>query len=219
MGMDTACCLWALFPMWSPQHLPGLPIIFPVPTQQCCVFSWKKIIFSLLFSLTVLTWVQHRGSAASLAGPGTLIPLEELPAPQSRGSAPSVGFQHPILGRVEASGRWRERGWLWQHYFCPPVWNGFLFISACVFSLLGIDTHKMKCSDMGSVRRMLLSQRHGLLTQTLLITTETGTGGHPQGDVAVGLRAPRAAGIFGVPEPEGLLGVQGCRGGWAARGC
>lgn len=84
-------------------------------------------------------------------------------------------------------GCWQEQGRLQQHYFCPPVWNGFLFISACVFSLLGIDTHKMKCSDMGSVRRMLLSQRHGLLTQTLLITSETGKGGHPGGDVAVGL--------------------------------
>lgn len=70
-------------------------------------------------------------------------------------------------------------------YFCPPVWNGFLFISACVFSLLGIDTQKMKCSDMGSVRRTRLSHRHGLLTQTLLITTEMGGGGQQGGNAGV----------------------------------
>lgn len=120
-----------------------------------------------------------------------------------------LGFQHPVFGRVEASGRWFEQGWLWLHYFCPPVWNGFLFISACVFSLLGIDTHKMKCSDMGSVRRMLLSRRHGLLTQTLLITTETGKGGHPQGDEAVGLHSPKSAGVFELPKPEGSWGSPG----------
>lgn len=46
----TACWLWALFPVWNPQHLP---IILPVLTQQFCVFSWEKKktknIFSLLF--------------------------------------------------------------------------------------------------------------------------------------------------------------------------
>lgn len=131
-----------------------------------------------------------------------------------------VGFQRPVFGWVEAvaAGRWRERGRLRQHYFCPPVWNGFLFISACVFSLLGIDTHKMKCSDMGSVRRTLLSRRHGLLTQTPLITSRRargGTeGGHPDGDVAVRLRSPKAAGIFGVAKPPVLLGLSwGFRGG------
>lgn len=46
---------WALFPTWNMQHPP---IIFPVPSQQRCVFSWKqkkKIIFSLLFSPLCVT--------------------------------------------------------------------------------------------------------------------------------------------------------------------
>lgn len=131
-----------------------------------------------------------------------------------------MGFQHPIFGWLEAVGCWQEQGRLQQHYFCPPVWNGFLFISACVFSLLGIDTHKMKCSDMGSVRRMLLSQRHGLLTQTLLITSETGKGGHRGGTWPLG--SPKAARILGVAKAEGsqhCWGSPGALGLEAARGC
>lgn len=90
--------------------------------------------------------------------------------------------------------------------FVPPVWNGFLFISACVFSLLGIDTQKMKCSDMGSVRRTLLSRRHGLLTQTLLITSETGGRG---GDKKQGEGAWSGRGGGWAPFPKSSQALWG----------
>lgn len=150
--------------------------------------SLKKHLFPSLFFLTVSMWAQPGTAgapAASLAGHRDAHPNGEPLGITGWGSLPPR-FQGDTgrLGHRTVpwpSGAGGERGRLWQHYFCPPVWNGFLFISACVFSLLGIDTQKMKCSDMGSVRRTLLSRRHGLLTQTPLITSETGGRGGKKG--------------------------------------
>lgn len=130
---DTACWLWALFPVWNPQHLP---IILSVLTQKFCVFSWEKKSpkpsFPSFFSLAVLTWVQHRGSGSIPAwhrdthpSAGALSTTEQgfstvggVPAPHfwvaggcgvlaGTGQAPAALFLSPCLERFSLYQRLR----------------------------------------------------------------------------------------------------------------
>lgn len=151
--LQAAGCAWIhggispcslVVPTWGHSLLPlgfvpnvehaapprGLPIIFPVPSQQCCVFSWekKKSSFPTFFSLAVLTW-----GSGSIAGwlrdthpsGGALSPAEQgfsraagVPAPRfwaggargalaGAGPAPAALFLSPCLERFSLYQRLR----------------------------------------------------------------------------------------------------------------